>query len=66
MCVYIAESSPNSRGKSTCMVETNPKVFDINELVQVTRFNKSEIQFIYRDFKLVNGQFTLILVESVV
>ncbi|CAF0741767.1 unnamed protein product [Brachionus calyciflorus] len=32
--------------------EQNPRVFNIDDLLQVTKFSKSEIQFIYRDFKI--------------
>ena len=33
--------------------DQNPRVFDIEDLLQATKFSKSEIQFIYRDFKIV-------------
>lgn len=36
--------------------ERNSRIFNIEELVAETHFTKSEIQFIYRDFKMVTLQ----------
>jgi hypothetical protein len=36
--------------------EPFPRTLDINELVSRTKFTKSEIQFIYRDFKTVRSK----------
>lgn len=31
------------------------RFFNINDLIKITKFNRSEIQLIYRDFKQVNS-----------
>lgn len=44
----------SSYSKSTNAYETNNRVFSIEELLELTKFNREEIKLIYRDFKLVN------------
>jgi hypothetical protein len=45
-------NNPNS--KLAILLDDRARVFNIDELVADTKFTKAEIQFIYRDFKLVN------------
>ena len=63
---YIIKESQSDfkRAKSIYSLESSPRVFDISELVKITKFNKSEIQFIYRDFKLVSKPFFFSIIIS--
>jgi hypothetical protein len=45
-------NNPNSK-LALLIDDRNSRVFNIDELVAETKFTKAEIQFIYRDFKLV-------------
>ena len=51
-----------SRESSTS--ELGSRIFDIEELIQLTKFSREEIQFIYRDFKQVCSQLQVLFMNS--
>ena len=58
----LVECSGGPGGRHNDRNERYPKTFDLNELVNKTKFTKSDIKFIYRDFKSVCQSFSLFFV----
>lgn len=50
---YFLDSNDVTANSKYALYEENSKVFDIEDLIKLTKFSKAEIQFIYRDFKIV-------------